>query len=116
MDELKQPPGVNGKLQDSHVDLSFLAENWPSGIVARSKIGEFTGGMISRGTMANLDSQGLGPDGAIRIGRVAGYMVVPLIKWLEQRATRLRAKKPAVINANQRSAKHDRHDRRFTTV
>lgn len=67
------------------LDLSFLGEKWPSGIVARTSIKEFTGGMISEKTMANLDSNGEGPD-RFTIGRKVAYKVDVLIAWLEQRS------------------------------
>lgn len=69
------------------IDLSHLAEKWPSTIVARSRIKQFTGGMMSPGTLANLDSQGQGPPCQVKIGRNIGYVVGPLIKWLEERAS-----------------------------
>jgi hypothetical protein len=70
----------------SRIDLSHLAEKWPSSIVARKKVREFTGGMISPGTLANLDSQGIGPPCQVRIGKNVGYVVLPFVKWLEERA------------------------------
>lgn len=91
--------------QDSRVDLSFMINNWPSPIVARSEIGKFTGGMLSPGTMANLDSEGQGPDGAIRIGRKAGYQVADFVRWLEGRASWLRAPKQVRQNSPKRHGK-----------
>lgn len=69
------------------VDLSSMAEHWGSGVVAREKIEEFTGGVIKPKTLANLDSEGKGPNGAIRIGRKILYPVTEVIAWLETRAT-----------------------------
>jgi hypothetical protein len=68
------------------IDLSALTEKWPSAYVARSEIGRFTGGMISPGTVANLDCQGRGPEGRITVGRRAVYPVEALVRWLEARA------------------------------
>lgn len=68
------------------VDLSILAARWPSPFVAREKISEFTGGIITPKTLANLDSTGDGPQGRITIGRKVAYPVVELITWLESRA------------------------------
>lgn len=65
--------------------LSDLSKSWPSSIVARQHIERFTGGLISQKYMANLDSQGLGPEGRIRIGRKIAYPVKNLIAWLESR-------------------------------
>lgn len=67
------------------VDLSHLAERWPSSVVAREKIQEFTGGAISPGRIANLDSVGQGPPGRIRMGRKICYPVNELVEWLERR-------------------------------
>lgn len=68
-------------------DLSILAASWPSPYVAREKIEEFTGGLITSKTMANLDSLGEGPEGRITCGRKVAYAVLPYIEWLEERST-----------------------------
>jgi hypothetical protein len=70
------------------IDLSHLADKWPSSVVARSEIKNFTGGLIAAGTMANLDSLGLGCDGVIQVGKKRAYLVKALIPWLEQYAAR----------------------------
>lgn len=62
-----------------------LADKWPSTFVARERIGDFTGGLISPGRMANLDCLGEGPQ-RIRIGRKVAYPVVDLVEWLAKRA------------------------------
>ncbi|MDZ7759947.1 MAG: hypothetical protein U5L00_06790 [Desulfovermiculus sp.] len=72
------------------VDLSHLAERWPSSIVAREKIKDFTGGTLSPGRLANLDAVGEGPPGRMKIGRKIAYPVGPLVQWLENRAKLLR--------------------------
>jgi hypothetical protein len=64
--------------------LSDLAAKWPSTFVAREQIHIFTGGVISKGRMANLDSLGEGPE-RFRLGRKICYPVDPLIKWLADR-------------------------------
>ncbi len=66
-------------------DLSILAEKWPSPFVAREEINKFSGGILNQKYLANLDSQGKGPEGRIRIGRKIAYPVVSLIAWLESR-------------------------------
>lgn len=71
------------------VSLKELANRWPSTFVARSEIKAFTGGAISEKSMANLDSQKLGPKGRIRLGKKVLYEIAPLITWLEERAERL---------------------------
>lgn len=67
-------------------DLSYLAEKWPSSVVARTVINQFTGGAIEPRYMANLDSEGKGPEGSFRIKRKVVYPVSSLIKWLEERS------------------------------
>ena len=63
-----------------------MADKWPSPIVARTEIEKFTGGLISEKYLANLDCQGKGPAGRIRIGRKIVYSVAELIKFLEKRS------------------------------
>lgn len=67
-------------------DLSGLSKNWPSSVVARQEVPKFAGGAISEKYLANLDSQGLGPKGRIKIGRRVAYPVDSLIQWLEDRS------------------------------
>lgn len=64
-----------------------MADRWPSSIVARTEIERFTGGIIREKYIANLDSQGRGPAGRIRIGRKIAYPVTEVIRWLESRST-----------------------------
>lgn len=68
------------------IDLSGLAEKWPSTIVFRGEIKNFTGGMVAPGTLANADCSGEGPAGRFKIGKKTGYTVKSLISWLESRA------------------------------
>lgn len=68
------------------IDLQHLKNRWPSSIVARSQIREFTGGALGPGRIANLDSEGKGPHGRIRIGRKVCYHIDDLVEWLEQRS------------------------------
>lgn len=66
-----------------------MADSWGSEIVARTQIEKFTGGMISSKYMANLDSQGLGPEERVKIGRKTGYPVASsLIPWLRERSSK----------------------------
>lgn len=65
-------------------NLNFLADKWPSAIVARTDVGKFTGGLINPRTMANLDSASLGP-AKMTVGRKVAYPVDGFIKWLESR-------------------------------
>ena len=58
---------------------------WPSPVVARSEVERFTGGLICRRTMANLDSEGKGPSEKVNLGRSVGYSKQSLISWLGKR-------------------------------
>jgi hypothetical protein len=61
------------------------AECWPSSFIARSEIPKFTGGVYSVGTFANKDSEGVGVEGAFRLGRQICYPVDSLCDWLINR-------------------------------
>ena len=65
---------------------TLMAEKWPSPLVSRDQVEKFTGGIVTQKYLANLDSQGRGPKGRIRIGRKVAYPVVEFISWLESRA------------------------------
>lgn len=61
-------------------------ERWPSPVVAREEIHNFTGGAMTDKYMANLDSQKAGPDERFKIGHKVVYPVDSLIRWLEKRS------------------------------
>jgi hypothetical protein len=63
-----------------------MADRWPSSLVARTEIERFSGGIMSERYLANLDAQGKGPEGRIRIGRKIAYPVEELIRFFESRA------------------------------
>ncbi len=65
---------------------SELIESWPAPIVARSRVGEFSGGLFSPRTLANADSRGDGPVGKINIGRKAAYPTTALVDWMRRKA------------------------------
>ncbi len=67
-------------------DLSSMAAKWQSSHVARDRVGEFSGGIITSKYLANLDSAGKGPSGRVKIGRKVAYPVSSLIAWLQGRA------------------------------
>ena len=67
------------------MDLRKLKERWPSAIVSRSKVSEFSGGLLNPKTLANADSLGVGPSGRVRCGRLIAYDVDQLIRWMETR-------------------------------
>lgn len=64
-------------------NLDILNKTWPE-IIARNKIEIFTGGLLSKGHMQNLDSEGKGPR-RIKIGKRCGYLREDLVKWLKDR-------------------------------
>ncbi len=64
-----------------------MLEKWPSGLVARTEVARFTGGLLSPAYMANLDSLGQGPD-RIHIGRKCCYPTHALVEWLRSRSNR----------------------------
>ena len=64
-----------------------MADKWPSSVVARSEIPTFTGGLITKKYMQNLDSCGLGVPGRFRVGKKVAYPVAELIAWLEARSS-----------------------------
>jgi len=70
-----------------------LAEKWPSSYVARTEVERFSGGLITKGYLQNLDCKGLGPKGRIRFGRKIAYPVSELISWLEARSAVVPEKK-----------------------
>lgn len=62
-----------------------MAEKWPSAIVARKEVSNFSGGLLSPRTLANLDSMGSGPP-RIKMGsQRVFYPVHDLITWLRAR-------------------------------
>ena len=63
-----------------------MVARWPSAIVARNQVDKFSGGLVCRGTMANLDSRGEGPAQRILLGtRRVGYPAAVLADWLRGR-------------------------------
>jgi hypothetical protein len=72
--------------QEKKLDLKRLAEKWPSTLVARTEVGNFSGGLLNEKSMANHDSAGTGVKGRIRIGRKICYPVDSLVAWLESRS------------------------------
>jgi len=65
---------------------SEMAARWPSAVVARSKIDQFTGGLLSPKTIANLDSAGEGPPVRVEVYGHIGYPVESFTKWLRTRS------------------------------
>jgi hypothetical protein len=71
---------------EQKADFSSLAAKWPSPFIARQEVEKFTGGIINVKYLANLDCQGLGPKGRIRIGRKIAYPVQSIVEWIESRS------------------------------
>jgi hypothetical protein len=67
--------------------LQHLVDKWPSSIVARRCVKQFSGGILSEKYLANLDSAGLGPP-RIHIGRQVAYRTCDLVQWLERRTSK----------------------------
>jgi hypothetical protein len=66
-------------------NFSHLADKWPSSLVARERIGDFTGGIWSPGYIANIDKT-LGLT-RLRVGGKVAYRVEEVIAALEARAS-----------------------------
>lgn len=66
-------------------EFQCMKEKWPSTVVARTQVRAFTGGALSGKTLANFDSQGIGPENRFRLGRQTVYPLEDFLKWLEKR-------------------------------
>jgi len=65
--------------------IETLVDGWASKIVARSKVGEFSGGAICGRTVANAESQGDRVPGRMRIGRQIVYPAGELAAWIAEK-------------------------------
>ena len=66
--------------------LRHIFTNWKSPFIERSEFCKLTGGMINHKTLRNLDSQGEGIPGKIRVSaKKVVYPVENAIAWLETR-------------------------------
>jgi len=54
-------------------------------VIARKSVPQSLGGIISAQTLANLDCQGDGPDGAFRLGSQVFYRTDKFVPWLIQK-------------------------------
>lgn len=63
-----------------------LAERWPSAFVARAEVKQFTGGIMSGKTLANLAAKGETVPPAFRVGRKMAYEVRHLVDFLRRRS------------------------------
>jgi len=71
-----------------------MAARWPSTIVAREEVKNFTGGAVAARYLANLDCAGKGPEGRFRVGRKICYPVAEVVKWLTERSEPVPKKTP----------------------
>lgn len=78
-------PSKQGSNENAVKALQRLADKWPSPIVARAELYNFSGGLIAPGTAANNDSIGTGIPGAFRVSRKIAYPVDSVIEWLVAR-------------------------------
>ncbi len=68
-------------------DFQLMVEAWNGGpYVPRSQVDKFSGGILHPKTLANLDSQGEGPE-RVRYGRKIYYPVEKLAHWAQRRAS-----------------------------
>lgn len=73
-------------MNPSQAFLALLEAKLPD-LVPRTLIPQVTGGLISAKTMANADSNGVGPSGRIKFGRRVAYPKDALIIWLRSKLT-----------------------------
>ena len=62
-----------------------MADNWPSPLVAQSKVSTVTGGIISGKTLANLKSKGEPVPESVLVGARRAYVMSSLADWLRNR-------------------------------
>jgi hypothetical protein len=62
-----------------------MADVWRHPVVIRSRVGEFSGGLLHARTMANIDSQGLGPSGMFYLSGKAAYPTNELVAWMKEK-------------------------------
>lgn len=65
---------------------SEMVTRWPSPIVARREVAQFTGGLIKPKFLANQDSLGIGPVGKIEVCSRVAYSAESLADWLRSRS------------------------------
>lgn len=77
------------------MDIKELREkfenSWPE-LIAREKIGYYTGGLYSPNTLASYDNRGNGIANPVRVGKKIAYPKKELIDWIMQRLEALNAK------------------------
>lgn len=76
--------------------IEAMAARWPSPVVARKAIKEFSGGILSQKTLANEDCNGTGPEGRFLLMNQTVYPVENLIAWLKSRSAKSWKERKAV--------------------
>lgn len=67
------------------INLEELANSWPSILVARSEIGEFTRGLYKARSFNTFDGAKKGIKRKIRINSKIAYLKSDVIEWLKNR-------------------------------
>jgi hypothetical protein len=67
---------------DRAVLVESLVQRWPSALVSRDKLKEFSGGVISGRTAANYESLGKGCRAKLIVGKRACYPTEAVAEWL----------------------------------
>jgi hypothetical protein len=76
--------------------IEAMATEWPSSVVARKAIKDFSGGILSPKTMANEDCNGTGPEGRFLLMNQTVYPIKSLVTWLKSRSATSWAERKAV--------------------
>lgn len=72
-------------MEKSPLNLNELLAAWPP-VISRDRVAEYTGGLISPKSLANLDSLGKGPFRRVKLGRRVGYPARDFAEWFLARA------------------------------
>ena len=78
---------TNPKLTPQQI-IDQIKETWPHPLVPRNKVAEATGYLVTSKTLANEDSKGTGPEGALMVNGHVCYPTQSLVDWLKKRAER----------------------------
>ena len=70
-----------------------IYDGWDAPVVARSAVGQCTGGMLSPKTLANEDCRGIGPAEKVLLnGKKVGYPLTAFCDYLSKRLQTVPAK------------------------
>jgi len=70
---------------DNTTTTEKILERCPGPVISREVAARLSGGLVTAKTLANLDSQGLGPADRVRCGRKVGYPAECFSRWLANR-------------------------------